>query len=187
MDRLMTCEGVAHSTKIWSFSVPPLGQCTVLICLAYIWPNHVILDCQTMSLDERLRQWNKSKRGTRLPYDLKVTMWDFCGSKSRQNPDISSQTDSQVSFQSCPLEVTSITQKTIVDDSGDENEEESTIREAIHNIKLRNSLRAVWNSKIKPSQPEEIIIQMLQSHERSIRSQRRRLGADKVVTANFRL
>ena len=96
-----------------------------------------------MSLNERLLQWNKSKRGTRLPYDLKVTMWDFCGSKTRQNPDISSQTDSQVSFQSFPLEVTSITQKTIVDDSGDENEEESTIREAIHNIKLRNSLRAV--------------------------------------------
>ena len=86
-----------------------------------------------MSLNERLLQWNKSKRGTRLPYDLKVTMWDFCGSKTRQNPDISSPTDSQVSFQSffC-YEVTSVTQKTIVGDSGDENEEESTIREAIY-------------------------------------------------------
>ena len=64
---------------------------TVLICLAYIWPNHVILDCQTMSLNERLLKWKRCKKCTRLPDDLKVTMWDFCGSKSRLNPDASTQ------------------------------------------------------------------------------------------------
>ena len=65
--------------------------CTVIFCLAYIWPNHVILHSQTMQLDELLLAWHKSKTRRRLPEDLRITMWDFCGSKTRQNPDAVSQ------------------------------------------------------------------------------------------------